>query len=92
MSWHAIWSEGRTLKAPQAPRDAPLRSMTLWLELSGPRRPLPKRGRGRPKQVPLRLWRGMADDPHKAITVYLMPDNALRLVHGDIHSDFHQLP
>ncbi|MEX3017159.1 Hint domain-containing protein [Gymnodinialimonas hymeniacidonis] len=84
MSWHAIWSEGRVLKAPQAFSDAPLRSMTLWLELSGPRRPLTKRGRAQPRQVPLRLWRGMSTDPGKAITIYLMPDNALRLVHGDI--------
>ncbi len=72
------------LKRPQAACDTPLRAMTLWLELSGPRRPAPRRGRIRPKQVPLRLWRGMAEEPGHAITIYLMPNDALRLVHGDI--------
>ncbi len=84
MSWQAVWNEGRIVQMPPCDCDKPLRGMTLWLEMVGPRRPPPKRGRGRVRPVPLRLWRGRASAPDRAITLYLMPDNALRLVHGDI--------
>ncbi|MBF9042348.1 hypothetical protein HKCCE4037_03355 [Rhodobacterales bacterium HKCCE4037] len=84
MAWQAIWNEAKALRLPARISDAPLRGLTLWLELSGPRRPQPRHGRLRPRQVPLRLWRGAGDNPAEAITLYLMPDNALRLTHGDI--------
>lgn len=71
-------------RSPPTECDAPLRAMTLWLELIGPRRPMPtRRGRGLARDIPLRLWQG-ASDGHDAVTVYLMPDGALRLIHGEI--------
>ncbi|WP_224816784.1 Hint domain-containing protein [Hasllibacter sp. MH4015] len=83
MTWQAIWSEGRERRAPPADCDAPLRSVTLRLELSGPL-PLP-RGRGQlgpGKAMPLRLWHGAsADDP---VAIYMMHDGAVRLIHGEI--------
>ncbi|MBY4894410.1 Hint domain-containing protein [Rhodobacteraceae bacterium N5(2021)] len=57
--------------------------MTLWLELIGPRRPKPRRGRGVARDIPLRLWQG-ATDGDGAICIYLMPDGAVRLLHGEI--------
>ena len=82
MSWTAIWAEGRAIRTPRSGRDGPLKAMTLWLELTGPRRP-PRKRKYAP-DVPLRLWRGQAEDPGRAITLFLMPDGALRLVHGEI--------
>lgn len=83
MSWQAIWSDRRTYRAPPADCVTPLRAMTLWLELIGPRRPSPRRGEGLAKPVPLRLWHG-ASDTRTAISLYLMPDGAVRLIHGEI--------
>lgn len=87
MTWQAIWSEGRVFQSPPAECDSPLRAMTLWLELVGPRRPAPVRGRGvcsnNPREVPLRLWQGATEDDG-AICIYLMPDGAVRLLHGKI--------
>lgn len=57
--------------------------MTVWLELIGPRKPPPVRGRSLVRDVPLRLWQG-ASEGTAAITLYLMPNAALRLVHGEI--------
>lgn len=57
--------------------------MTLWLELIGPRRSAPHYGQGLVKAVPLRLWHG-ASDGDNAVSLYLMPNGAVRLVHGEI--------
>lgn len=83
MSWQAIWSDRRTYLAPPGECCTPLRAMTLWLELIGPRRPSPRRGQGLVRPVPLRLWHGARDDS-AAISLYLMPNGAVRLVHGEI--------
>ena len=64
--------------------DAPLRGLSLWLELSGPRNVSRPRKRRLTPPVPLRLWRGRTENPEQAVTIYLMPDAALRLVHGEI--------
>ncbi|MEJ6391157.1 Hint domain-containing protein [Gymnodinialimonas ulvae] len=82
MSWTTIWAEGHAIRMPRTPLDTALRAMTLWLELTGPRRPPHRRGQA--ADVPLRLWRGQAGDTGSAIQLYLMSDNALRLVHGEI--------
>lgn len=55
----------------------------MWLELIAPRKPPPRRGQGLVRNVPQRLWQG-ASDGAQAVTLYLMPDAALRLVHGEI--------
>lgn len=83
MTWQAVWSDGRTFRAPPTISDTPLRAMTLWLELIGPRRPTPPKGRGVARAIPLRLWQG-ATDGDGAICIYLMPDDSLRLIHGEI--------
>jgi hypothetical protein len=73
--WAAIWQAGLTLKAPVIPQSAaPLAEMTLCLEFTLPA--LPPRG-------PLRLWHGAADTD-RAVGLYVLPDGALRLVHGEI--------
>lgn len=82
MSWTAIWAEGHAIRSPSSALDAPLKAMSLWLELTGPRRAA--RTRTHATDVPLRLWRGHAEDPGRAITLYLMPNGALRLLHGEI--------
>lgn len=84
MAWHTIWNEGRVLQKGRTPGDYPLHELTVWLELTGPKHPTDPSGRGRNQTAPLRLWRGRAEAPGKAINLYLMPNNALRLVHGDI--------
>ncbi len=83
MSWQAIWSDRRTCRAPPPDCRAPLRAMTLWLELIGPRRPPRYKSRALARPVPLRLWHGAGDDD-TAISIYLMPDGAVRLIHGEI--------
>lgn len=83
MTWQAIWSNRRAHRSPPTACHAPLRAMTLWLELIGPRRPAPRRGRGVARDIPLRLWQG-ASEGHDAISIYLMPDGAVRLLHGEI--------
>ncbi len=84
MTWQAIWSDGRTHRAPPTACNAPLRALTLKLEVMGPQRPVPKRGRGLPlREIPLRLWQG-GSDGGEGIGLYLMPGGALRLVHGEI--------
>lgn len=85
MTWQAIWSDGRIArKAPSVCTD-PLRAMTLWLELIGPRRPLSALGRRLRGAKPLRLWQGARDAARPAaVTLYLMPDGALRLVQGEV--------
>jgi hypothetical protein len=86
MTWQAIWNEGRIMRNGRVPHDRPLPDMTLWLEMTGPTRPSTRQRRGprRKEGIPLRLWRGWAAEAGRAITVYLMADNAIRLVHGDI--------
>ncbi len=83
MTWQAIWGGGKTHLAPPVHCPRSLRAITLWLELVGPRRPSPRRGQGLVRDVALRLWQG-ASDGAAAITLYVMPDGALRLVHGEI--------
>lgn len=87
MTWQAIWSDGRAYRSPPPECGTPLRAMTLWLELVGPRRPTPLRGRGLgrgiARDIPLRLWQG-ASEGDGAICIYLMPDGAVRLLHGEI--------
>lgn len=83
MTWQAIWSDRRVFRSPPTQCDTPLRAMTLWLELVGPRRPVPRRGRGIARDIPLRLWQG-ATEGDGCICIYLMPDGAVRLLHGEI--------
>lgn len=85
MVWQAIWNQGRTYRAPPAARSTPLRAMTLWLELIGPRALRPHRhgGRETARDIPLRLWQGAAEGDG-AINIYLMPNGAVRLLHGEI--------
>ena len=83
MTWQAIWSDRRVFRSPPTVCDTPLRAMTLWLELVGPRRPAPRRGRGIARDIPLRLWQG-ATEGDGGICIYLMPDGAVRLLHGEI--------
>lgn len=83
MSWQAIWNEGLICRPAPAVCDTPLRAVTLWLELIGPRRPAPRRGRGVARDIPLRLWQGAAEG-NGAISLYHMPDGAVRLLHGEI--------
>ncbi|WP_461426817.1 Hint domain-containing protein [Gymnodinialimonas sp.] len=83
MTWQAIWSDRRVYRSPPTACDTPLRAMTLWLELICPRRPTPRRGRGVARDIPLRLWQG-ATEGDSAICIYLMPDGAVRLLHGEI--------
>ncbi|MDG4647076.1 Hint domain-containing protein [Roseibacterium sp. SDUM158017] len=76
MAWAAIWQKGgplalRGFAVHSAPRDAPLQALTLWLEIAAPR----VAGR------PVRIWQGAAPE-NRAIAAYLMPDGALRVLHG----------
>jgi len=82
MSWQAIWGDGREFRAPPRACHLPQRALTLWLELIGPRRPQPTRRHGHVRPVPLRLWQGASEGT--AVTLYLMPNAALRLIHGEI--------
>lgn len=84
MSWQAIWREGRAVRQPPSNKGGELRALTLWLELIGPRPRPPRRGRGlgQSGNPPLRLWQGATGE--QAITVYLMPNGSVRLVHGDV--------
>lgn len=80
MSWRAIWNDGVPVRRSSV-RDAPsLRALTLWLEVIAPARPRLRAGR---LPAPLRLWQG-AEAASRAIGLYLLPDGALRLVHGEI--------
>lgn len=77
MVWAAIWQDGRTqpLGAFQTYRgatDAPLEALTLCLEVAMPGR----------RRVPLRLWQGAAAG-RDGISIYIMPDGALRVIYGD---------
>jgi len=77
MVWSAIWNEGKAvpIEYPFAAKADDGRSrdaLTFWLEL-----PVPAPGRR-----PVRLWRGQGDVA-RALSIYLMPDGALRLVHGE---------
>jgi hypothetical protein len=77
MAWAGIWQDGHARVAEGFPQhagsvDAPLAAMTLWLEIAAPRR----------ARKPVRLWQGAAH-PDRAIVVLLMPDGALRVVHGE---------
>lgn len=83
MTWQAIWSGGTTHLAPPVLCRRSLCAMTLWLELIGPRKSPPRRGQGSAREVALRLWQG-ATEGASAITLYLMPGGAMRLVHGEI--------
>lgn len=77
MAWAGIWQNGAARVAegfPQhaGPVDAPLAAMSLVLEIAMPRR----------SRRPVRLWQGAAH-PDRAIAVLLLPDGALRVVHGE---------
>jgi len=75
MAWAHVWNDGvaspidRFAEHRGAP-DARLCALTLYLEMAMPRR----------RSVPVRLWHGWSDH---AIALYLMPDGALRVLHGD---------
>lgn len=83
MSWQAIWNEGRAFRSPPTACNTPLRAMTLWLELIVPSRPSPLPEDESARDVPLRLWQGAAEGD-QAISLYLMPDGSVRLLHGEI--------
>jgi hypothetical protein len=75
MAWAAIWQDGTKqslggFAAFHGAPDAPLDALTLMLEITMPGR----------RRVPLRLWQG-ASGP-RAISIYVMPDGALRVLHG----------
>jgi hypothetical protein len=73
--WAAIWQSGQAVRAPApVPDPMPLPELTLCLEFT-----LPAFG----AQGPVRLWQGAADVA-RAIGLYVLPDGALRLVHGEI--------
>jgi hypothetical protein len=74
MAWAAIWQDGTEqplggFNAYRSAEDAPLDALTLFLEVAMPGR----------RRVPLRLWQGAAGG-HRAISIYLMPDGALRVL------------
>ena len=73
--WAAVWYTGRALRAPVAmPDPMPRAEMTLCLEVTLPRLSVTR---------PVRLWQGAAEVA-RAIGLYLLPDGAVRLVHGEI--------
>ena len=76
MRWAAIWNEGWPVLEPSTSLDADsfLAEISLLLEFIVPT--------ARIRKKPLRLWQG-ASDPDTAIALYLMPNYALRLVHGE---------
>jgi hypothetical protein len=76
MAWAKIWQDGRQLSLAgfasfAGPEDVPLDALTLCLEMAMPGR----------RRIPLRLWQGAAT--RTGISIYLMPDGALRVLHGD---------
>jgi hypothetical protein len=78
VAWAAIWNEGAALPvrypfAAPADHGSAHDALTLWLEMRVPA----------PARRPLRLWRGRGDCA-RALALYLMPDGALRLIHGEI--------
>jgi hypothetical protein len=73
--WAAIWQSGQPVRAPaSAPGPGFLPELTLCLEFTLP---------ALDAQRPLRLWQGAAESP-RSIGLYVLPDGALRLVHGEI--------
>jgi hypothetical protein len=76
MQWAAIWHhEAQLLPFPgDVAPDHGLAELTLLFEVTIPLRKARR---------PLRLWQG-SSDAARAIALYQMPDDALRLVHGDI--------
>lgn len=77
MAWAAIWQDGvrqplQGFTVHYGRHDAPLPSMTLWLEVAMPRR----------ARKPVRLWQGAAPEK-RAISIYLLPDGVLRVLHGE---------
>ena len=86
MSWHGIWENGNRLLTPPADPTLPIAGLTLHLELTGPK-PAPLLMRRKKKATPIRLWQGMSSTA--PISVYLMTDGAIRLLHGpvDVTSD-----
>ena len=73
--WAAIWQSGQPLRVRAPLHDpGPLPEMTLCLEVT-----LPDFG----ARGPVRLWQGEAE-ASRAIGLYVLPDGALRLVHGEI--------
>ena len=77
MAWAAIWQNGakQPLDGFAAYRGAPdvyLDTLTLWLEIVMPAR----------RRIPLRLWQGAAGGGG-GVSVYLMPNGALRVLHGE---------
>lgn len=73
--WAAIWQSGQPVRAPVRMTDPGLLAeLTLCLEFT-----LPVFG----AQGPVRLWQGAAE-VLRALALYVLPDGALRLVHGEI--------
>jgi len=77
MAWAAIWQNGAEqpldgFAAYRGAPDARLDALTLWLEIAMPSR----------RRIPLRLWQGAAGGDG-GISIYLMPNGALRVLHGE---------
>ncbi len=77
MGWAAIWHAGvtqdlRGLAVHREPEDVTLQALSLWLEIAAPRA---RRGA-------VRLWQGAAP-ARRAMSLYLMHDGALRVLHGE---------
>lgn len=77
MAWAGIWQDGRRqalhgFAVHCGHEDETLAALTLWLEIAMPRR----------ARKPVRLWQGAAP-ARRCIAVFLMPDGALRVLHGD---------
>ncbi len=77
MAWSEVWQDGKKLNLDgfatyRGASDVPLDALTLCLEVAMPSR----------RRVPLRLWQGAA--PETGISIYLMPDGALRVLHGNL--------
>lgn len=75
MAWQAIWNEGHEIRRPRAVDTGAIQGLTLQLEIALPVRPAVAR--------PMRIWDGTSDRDH-AISIYVMPDGAVRLIHGAV--------
>lgn len=76
MAWANVWQDGNKLEidgfaAYRGADDVRLEALTLCLEIAMPGR----------RRVPLRLWQGASAED--CVSIYLMPDGALRVLHGD---------
>lgn len=77
MGWAAIWHAGvtqdrRGLAVHREPEEIPLQALSLWPEIAAPRA---RRGAVRPLQG--------AATARRAMSLHLLPDGALRVLHGE---------